>query len=49
VLDVRYPEVARFLFENLEGNVGVAAVAGVQRFLDRIDVLREGKAPAVDS
>ncbi len=48
VLDVRYPEVSRFLFENLEANVGVAAVAGVLRFLDRISLLRDGKAPSVD-
>ena len=43
VLDVHYPDVARFLFENLEANVGVAAVAGVRRFLDRIDLLRDRK------
>ena len=48
VLDVRHPEVSRFLFENLEANVGVAAVAGVQRFLNRIDTLRDGKAPNID-
>ena len=48
VLDVRYPEVAAFLFESLEASVGVAAVAGVQRFLDRIDLLRDGKAPNIN-
>ena len=48
VLDVRYPEVAGFLFENLEANVGVAAIVGAERFLDRIDLLREGKAPVID-
>lgn len=49
VLDARYPEVSHFLFENLEANVGVAAVAGVLRFLDRISLLRDGKAPTVDA
>jgi hypothetical protein len=44
VLDARYPEVSAFLFENLEATVGVTAVVGVERFLDRIDQLREGKA-----
>ncbi len=29
--------------------MGVAAVAGVQRFLDRIDLLRDGKAPSIDA
>jgi hypothetical protein len=48
VLDARYPDVARFLFENLEATVGVAAVVGVERFLDRIAALREGKAPDID-
>ncbi len=48
VLDTRYPEASHFLFENLEANVGVAAVAGAQHFLDRVDQLRDGKAPSVD-
>ncbi|HEY5958894.1 MAG TPA: hypothetical protein VIV60_20175, partial [Polyangiaceae bacterium] len=48
VLDARYPTVAQFLFDNLEATVGVAAVVGAQRFLDRLDVLRDGKAPAID-
>jgi hypothetical protein len=49
VLDTRYPKVAAFVFENLEAETGVAAVAGVQRFLDRIDLLRDGKAPKIES
>lgn len=48
VLDARYPEAAGFLFENLEANVGAAAVAGVERFLDRVDALRDGKASSVN-
>jgi len=47
VLDARYPEAAAFLFENLEADVGIAAIAGVERFLDRIDALRDGKAQAI--
>jgi hypothetical protein len=47
VLDTRYPEAAAFLFENLEASVGIAAIAGVERFLDRIEALRDGKAPSV--
>ena len=49
VLEARYPEVAAFLFENLAAAEGVAAVAGVERFLDRIAALREGKAPGVSA
>lgn len=49
VLDARYPEAASFLFENLEASVGVAAIAGVERFLDRVDALRDGKAASVDA
>lgn len=48
VLDVRYPQVSRFLFENLEATVGIAAVIGAERFLDRIDMLRQGKAPSIE-
>lgn len=48
VLDTRFPAVACFLFENLTATTGVAAVAGVQRFLDRLDLLRDGKATGVD-
>lgn len=47
VLDARYPEVARFLFENLDAAVGVAAVVGAERFLERIAALRQGKAPNI--
>jgi hypothetical protein len=38
VLDVRYPDIAGFLFDNLEATVGVAAVVGAERFLNRIDI-----------
>jgi hypothetical protein len=48
VLDMRYPEVSRYLFDNLQANVGVAAVVGVELFLNRIDQLREGKADGVN-
>jgi hypothetical protein len=49
VLEARIPEVARFLFDNLEPSVGVAAVAGVERFLDRLAALRDGKATGIDA
>ena len=48
VLDTRYPAVSAFLFQKLEAATGTAAVAGVKRFLDRIDLLRDGQAPNVD-
>jgi hypothetical protein len=44
VLEARLPDVAVLLFDRLEPSEGVAAVAGVPRFLDRIAALREGKA-----
>jgi hypothetical protein len=43
VLEPRYPAVSRFLFDNLEASVGAGAVAGVERFLDRVALLRDGK------
>jgi hypothetical protein len=49
VLGSRAPDVARYLFDNLEAAVGVAAVAGAERFLDRIAALREGTAKGVSS
>lgn len=49
VLEGRFPDVARFLFDNLEASVGVAAVTGVERFLDRVAALRDGKATGVDA
>jgi len=49
VLDARYPQAAAFLFENLEASVGIEAVASVERFLDRVDELRDGKAASVDA
>jgi hypothetical protein len=48
VLDKRFPEISQFLFDHLEASVGVEAVVGAARFLDRLDALREGKAPAID-
>jgi hypothetical protein len=48
VLDARYPDVSAFLFQNLEATTGVAAVVGVERFLDRYALLRDGKAPNVN-
>jgi hypothetical protein len=47
VLGKRFPVVAAYLFENLRASEGVAAAAGVERFLDRIALLRDGKAQAV--
>jgi hypothetical protein len=47
VLSTRFPEVARFLFDHLEPAMSVAAVAGAERFLDRIAALRNGKAEGV--
>jgi hypothetical protein len=49
VLDARFPEAAAFLFENLEASTGVAAVSGVERFLDRVDALRGGNAASVNA
>jgi hypothetical protein len=49
VLDARFPQVATFLFENLQASSGAAAVAGVERFLDRVDALRKGEAGAIAS
>jgi hypothetical protein len=49
VLDTRYPEVSRFLFDNLEAVVGVTAVVGVERFLDRVAQLREGTVPNINA
>ncbi len=49
ILQVRYPEVERFLFETLEASTGSAAVAGVERFLDRITALRTGKAEGINA
>lgn len=47
VLEARFPAVANFLFNNLDANDGIAAVAGVERFLERIAALRAGKADGV--
>jgi hypothetical protein len=47
VLEARFPAVASYLFENLEASEGVAAVAGVERLLERIATLRDGKAQGV--
>jgi hypothetical protein len=49
VLDARSPKVSSFLFQNLESAQGPAAAAGVERFLARIDVLRQGKADGVSA
>jgi len=49
VLDARYPEAAAFLFANLEATVGITAITGVERFLDRVDALRDGKASPVNT
>jgi hypothetical protein len=50
VLAHRYPSVERFLFSDLAPATGPASVAGVERFLERVSMLREGKAnlPNVD-
>lgn len=48
VLDKRYPQVSAFLFEKLEAAEGVATVAGVERFLDRVAELSNGTAPDID-
>jgi hypothetical protein len=49
VIEGRFPDVARFLFENLEASEGINAVAGVERFLARVAALRDGKAPGLDA
>ncbi len=49
VLEARYPVASRFLFEDLEASVGVAAVAGVERFVDRIALLKAGTAAGVNA
>lgn len=48
VLDARLPAVSRYLFDNLAAAQGPVAVVGVERFLDRVAALRDGKAPGVD-
>jgi len=40
VLNVRFPQVEGFLFENLQASTGPSAVTGVERFLERIAALR---------
>lgn len=47
VLAARFPSVSAYLLQNLEAAKGTAAAAGVERFLTRIDVLRDGKADGV--
>jgi hypothetical protein len=49
VLDARYPKVSAFLFHDLQAATGPAAAVGVERFLDRVDALREGKADNVNA
>jgi hypothetical protein len=48
VLGARFPQVKTFLFANLQASVGIAAVAGVELFLDRIAMLREGKVDGIE-
>ena len=47
VLEARFPEVASYLFENLEASVGPSALAGVERFLGRVAALRDGSAASI--
>jgi hypothetical protein len=47
VLEARYPGVAQFLFADLAPSTGPAVVAGAERFLERISMLRDGRAPGV--
>ena len=49
VLEARFPQAAAFVFENLQASTGTAAVAGVERFLDRVDALRKGSAGGIAS
>jgi hypothetical protein len=44
---VPLPRVAVYLFHNLEAAEGVATVAAVERFLDRIAALRDGKGNGI--
>jgi hypothetical protein len=44
VLANRYPSVEKFLFQDLAATTGPASLAGVERFLERVSMLREGKA-----
>jgi hypothetical protein len=47
VLEAHYPEAARFLFADLAPSTGPAAVAGAERFLERVAMLRDGRAPGI--
>ncbi len=47
VLEARHPKVSAFLFADLAPATGPAAVAGAERFLERISMLRDGRAPGV--
>jgi hypothetical protein len=49
VLANRYPRVGQFLFEDLVAATGPASVAGVERFLERVAMLRAGKAAGLSS
>ncbi len=49
VLANRYPKVERFLFEDLVASTGPASVAGVERFLERVAMLRAGKAAGLSA
>jgi hypothetical protein len=49
VLANRYPNVEKFLFENLAPATGPASVAGVERFLERVAMLRAGSAAGLSS
>ncbi len=44
VLGYRYPSVSKFLFYDLEAATGLASIAGVEQFLERVTMLRQGRA-----
>ena len=44
VLGYRYPNVSKFLFYDLETATGLASIAGVEQFLERVTMLRQGRA-----
>ena len=48
VLESRYPEVARYLFNDHEAARSAESTAGVARVLERLVALHEGNAPSVD-
>jgi hypothetical protein len=48
VLEGRFPDADRFLFDDLKAEEGILSVQAVEQYLDRLALLRAGKAPHVE-